>query len=153
MFRSCYFLLVLDHLFLIVTNSGFLNRRSFLKLLLVAGTGLILALWYKLTMRNRILNSKQVTIRIDKGKLGKGIHFYDNFILFIQGEQAITFSNRCTHAGCIINHEIAGELVCQCHGSKFDAATGRVLRGPAIMPLKKIPHSFDLKTGELVVKP
>lgn len=39
----------------------------------------------------------------------------------------------CTHAGCSLG---SGELddtvvTCACHGSRFDVATGDVLRGPA----------------------
>jgi nitrite reductase/ring-hydroxylating ferredoxin subunit len=41
---------------------------------------------------------------------------------------------RCTHAGCPFVEEATledGTIVCNCHGSEFDLATGEVLRGPA----------------------
>jgi thiosulfate dehydrogenase (quinone) large subunit len=44
----------------------------------------------------------------------------------------------CTHAGC----EVAPEgdvLACPCHGARFDAATGEVLRGPAREALAQLP--------------
>jgi thiosulfate dehydrogenase (quinone) large subunit len=44
----------------------------------------------------------------------------------------------CTHAGC----EVAPEgdvLACPCHGARFDAATGEVLRGPARRDLARVP--------------
>lgn len=40
----------------------------------------------------------------------------------------------CTHAGCTVQYS-GGELVCPCHGSIFNAATGAVIQGPAVAPL------------------
>lgn len=45
----------------------------------------------------------------------------------------------CTHAGCSLG---SGELddtvvTCPCHGSRFDVATGDVLRGPASRPVRR----------------
>ena len=40
----------------------------------------------------------------------------------------------CTHAGCTVDYS-GGQLVCPCHGSVFDAASGAVLQGPAVTPL------------------
>jgi Rieske Fe-S protein len=43
----------------------------------------------------------------------------------------VALSMRCTHWGCDIDWEAGpGELVCTCHGSRFDV-TGKVLEGPA----------------------
>ncbi len=49
----------------------------------------------------------------------------------------VCFSAICTHQGCVVN-AAAKEFDCPCHGSKFDAATGNVLHGPALTPLEKI---------------
>ena len=50
---------------------------------------------------------------------------------------AAAFSAKCTHLGCTVK-PAGKELHCPCHGSKYDAATGKVLRGPAPEPLPKI---------------
>jgi Rieske Fe-S protein len=43
----------------------------------------------------------------------------------------------CTHQGCIV--AAAGtELHCPCHGSKFDAFTGKAIHGPATLPLDAV---------------
>lgn len=53
-------------------------------------------------------------------------------------DTAACFSAVCTHMGCTV--EPAGpQLHCPCHGSVFDAATGRVIHGPAPRPLPSIP--------------
>lgn len=49
----------------------------------------------------------------------------------------VCFSGICTHQGCAVNADGA-EFACPCHGSRFEAATGEVLNGPAINPLSPI---------------
>nr|WP_234337588.1 Rieske (2Fe-2S) protein [Kitasatospora phosalacinea] len=44
-------------------------------------------------------------------------------------------SSVCTHSGCAVNPPKDGQLYCPCHGSRFDAATGAVITGPAVQPL------------------
>lgn len=50
----------------------------------------------------------------------------------------VCFSAVCTHAGCTV--QVQGtQLDCPCHGSQFDALTGKVLQGPASTPLAAVP--------------
>jgi len=42
----------------------------------------------------------------------------------------------CTHLGCTVEQKPGG-FVCPCHGSRYDQE-GRVLRGPAKLPLPKL---------------
>ncbi|MFF7454917.1 ubiquinol-cytochrome c reductase iron-sulfur subunit [Kitasatospora sp. NPDC008115] len=51
--------------------------------------------------------------------------------------QYCAFSSVCTHSGCAVDAPKDGQLYCPCHGSRFDAATGAVLNGPATRPLPK----------------
>ncbi|MFB7243001.1 FeS-binding protein [Streptomyces populi] len=61
------------------------------------------------------------------------------------------FSSICTHAGCAINKLRGTTLVCPCHGSEFDAKTGKVLRAPATVPLHGL--SVEEKDGKIVAGP
>jgi Ferredoxin subunits of nitrite reductase and ring-hydroxylating dioxygenases len=61
------------------------------------------------------------------------------------------FSSICTHAGCAINKLQGTTLVCPCHGSEFDATTGKVLRAPATVPLHELP--VEEKKGKIVAGP
>lgn len=64
----------------------------------------------------------------------------------------VAFSSLCTHYGCPITtlHPSQTQIVCNCHGSVFDAANrGAVTQGPATRRLAMLP--LTLKDGALVV--
>ncbi|KOG86812.1 Rieske (2Fe-2S) protein [Streptomyces varsoviensis] len=61
------------------------------------------------------------------------------------------FSAVCTHAGCVVDKIEDGKINCPCHGSQFDAETGKVLRGPADAPLPAVPVKTE--GGKLVAGP
>jgi cytochrome b6-f complex iron-sulfur subunit len=52
--------------------------------------------------------------------------------------KAVAFSAKCTHMGCTVAPSGA-KLQCPCHGSQFDALTGKVEHGPAKAPLAAFP--------------
>lgn len=56
----------------------------------------------------------------------------------------------CTHNGCLVSPEKA-ELVCRCHFSYFDAATGARKSGPADAPLRA--YRVSEVDGEIFVIP
>jgi len=63
------------------------------------------------------------------------------------------FSDICTHRRCnlAMGGEIEGtSITCECHGSRFDMATGEVLEGPATAPIA----TFQVREsgGELQVE-
>jgi Rieske Fe-S protein len=105
-----------------------------------------------LTGRQKKLSEMPVVNRINGSKLGTGIFLFETFIVVKSAGTLKIFSNKCTHAGCRINQEINGQLICPCHGSRYDAATGKVLQGPAALPLPDLPFTSNPKTGEIIVK-
>lgn len=58
------------------------------------------------------------------------------------------FSAICTHQGCVVK-AAEKELDCPCHGSRFDAETGKVLEGPAQTPLPE--YSATVSGGDVYV--
>jgi Rieske Fe-S protein len=55
------------------------------------------------------------------------------------------FSAVCPHQGCLVTDVREGVIVCPCHGSQFDIATGDVIAGPATTGLveKQVTVSGD----------
>ena len=68
-----------------------------------------------------------------------------NYPIIINRESAMVFhalDSECTHASCVVGAFVAGASVCPCHASRF-GIDGRRLAGPAALPLKKLPITFD----------
>jgi len=57
------------------------------------------------------------------------------------GEGVYTIDDLCTHDGGPLDQgELLGrEIECPRHGARFDVATGKVLRLPAVRPVKTYP--------------
>jgi cytochrome b6-f complex iron-sulfur subunit len=58
-------------------------------------------------------------------------------LLYRTGNSVVCFSAICTHQGCTVNPDGA-KFACPCHGSMYDAKTGKVLAGPAPAPLPQV---------------
>ncbi|ARP69684.1 FeS-binding protein [Streptomyces pluripotens] len=61
------------------------------------------------------------------------------------------YSTICTHARCPINELQGTTLICSCHGSRFDAMTGKVVQAPATEPLPELPVKDE--NGRIVAGP
>ncbi|WP_254699367.1 Rieske (2Fe-2S) protein [Rhodococcus sp. SGAir0479] len=70
--------------------------------------------------------------------LGGGIVLSANKIVVTQPESGVfkAFSAICTHQGCVVMGVRNGAIECPCHSSRFSAADGSVVRGPAQRPLE-----------------
>lgn len=63
--------------------------------------------------------------------------------------KVVAYSAICTHMGCTVK-PAGAKLDCPCHGSVFDAATGKNLSGPAPSPLPAVPVKLNA-SGDGVV--
>jgi Rieske Fe-S protein len=63
------------------------------------------------------------------------------------GSSVHAFSSTCTHLGCTVNKVSGGKIYCPCHGSVFDATTGKVVSPPAPSPLP--PISATVRNGDI----
>lgn len=61
--------------------------------------------------------------------------------------EAVAFSSKCTHMGCTVA-PAGAQLKCPCHGSVYDALTGKNVSGPAPRPLP--PIQVSVTGGEVV---
>ncbi len=129
-----------------------INRKTFLRIATLSMVAAFVVLWRLMTGKQKQLENIPEIKRINVAKLGTGIHWFDNFIVIKSDKTLKVFSNSCTHAGCRINQVIGDQLVCPCHGSRYDSETGKVLQGPAGLPLSAIPFTTDAKTGEITIK-
>lgn len=102
------------------------------------------ALWLMnlLARRSESLPENSASIATVPLAPGDGIRFYDRAIVVTNAGAVSVFSPVCPHLGCRINRAEGAELVCPCHGSRFDAR-GRLLRGPASRSLQPLAFERD----------
>jgi nitrite reductase/ring-hydroxylating ferredoxin subunit/uncharacterized membrane protein len=81
------------------------------------------------------------TAAIDESQLREGrparVVVDDTPVLVLhEGESTFAIHDRCSHRGCSLSEgEVQGEeIVCACHGSRFDLRDGSVRGGPATVP-------------------
>ena len=127
-----------------------LSRKSFVKIIAGICTGSFLWSWYNLS-KDQVQKENQSEFRHSED-ISLGISYFGKYFLYRTTDSVVAFSTICTHAGCRIGKSNSGILQCECHGSRFDAATGRPLKGPAIHPLRQFDCRFDSRTGEWIVK-
>jgi Rieske Fe-S protein len=90
-----------------------------------------------------------------EGEVSKGgakLYRDHNVVVSRDGSGALkAYSTICTHAGCPINKLQGTTLICPCHGSQFDAATGKVVQSPATEPLAELP--VKTTNGRIIAGP
>jgi nitrite reductase/ring-hydroxylating ferredoxin subunit len=63
----------------------------------------------------------------------------------------VAYSAKCTHRGALVEYDVATKQVfCPKHGSRFDAETGAVAKGPADSPLTS--YSASSADAKVTVK-
>ncbi|MET7285131.1 Rieske (2Fe-2S) protein [Streptomyces sp. NPDC005573] len=76
----------------------------------------------------------------DVAKGGAELYRDHNVVVSRDGSGTLkAYSTVCTHAGCAIDKLQGTTLICPCHGSRFDALTGKVVQDPATVPLTELP--------------
>jgi Rieske Fe-S protein len=60
-------------------------------------------------------------------------------------------SAQCTHQGSEVNLPTNNVIVCPSHGSRFNAATGGVIQGPAASPLTKFSATFNATNNTVTI--
>ena len=83
----------------------------------------------------------RLLVRLDQIPPGGGtVIAPDNVVVTRASDSSVhAFSSTCTHQGCTVSSVQNGVISCPCHGSRFDASTGKVLSGPAPRALPAVP--------------
>jgi nitrite reductase/ring-hydroxylating ferredoxin subunit len=136
-----------------------MGRREFLvKAGLVAG-GVVLTVS---SLGNSALGAAFEDVTVDIGadsplaKVG-GSQIVDStagkiIVIHEADDKFVAFSAKCTHKGATLEYDpIGNKLNCPKHGSSFDGAEGKVLRGPAEDPLKSFPAKEAAKKVTVTV--
>ena len=126
------------------------SRRLFVKLAAGLGTGLFALTWYRLS-ETQFGKESQLEFR-HSADIPLGVSYFGKYYLVRDEKTVRAFSTTCTHAGCRIGKGTGPVLKCGCHGSQFDAKTGKALRGPATKPLQQLDCEFDSKLNQWIVK-
>jgi Rieske Fe-S protein len=84
-------------------------------------------------------DSKELT-SLSKVPVGGGLILTDKKIVLTRdsGGTVHAFSAVCTHQGCTVSSVKNGVIMCPCHGSRYDATTGKNIGGPAPSPLASV---------------
>ena len=127
-----------------------ISRNLFLKIVTGLILGLVAWIWYNLT---NFQTEQENSLEFRHGQdIPMGISYFEKYYLIRTENSLRAFSTTCTHAGCRIGKGNGNSLQCNCHGSRFEAETGKPLKGPAIKPLQEFECRFDEKNGQWVVR-
>lgn len=118
------------------------SRRKFLRAAITSFGALGIWLMNLAAKRSAAIPENLETTVTVPWNAAHAISFHDQMIVVNTPAGTDVFSSRCTHLGCRINHAEGSELVCPCHGSRFNLK-GEPLQGPARERLRALPFTLD----------
>jgi cytochrome b6-f complex iron-sulfur subunit len=92
-------------------------------------------------------DNPNLNIQLPLKNINNGITYIKSSQIYIHKTQdnIAVFDAHCTHMGCVLNYDAAGEQFnCPCHKSRFDK-DGTLLKGPAKRDLDKIEFTIKDK--------
>jgi len=125
-----------------------ISRKLFIQSATGLAFGLAGVVWYKLA---GFQSERDKSLEFIHEQIPMGISYFGKYYLYRTDQSVKAFLTKCTHAGCRIGMGAGNTLQCNCHGSQFEAETGRPTKGPAIQPLQQIECRLDQAKGQWVV--
>ncbi|MDT8392382.1 MAG: Rieske (2Fe-2S) protein [Bacteroidales bacterium] len=130
-------------------KSGKLTRRGFFHILVALLASPAILWWFMVGRRDMKMSARQQSLIIGKA-IPPGVSFID-FAIVINNEDGVSaFEAKCTHLGCRISKIEGDQLVCPCHGSRYNLS-GKPVKGPAVKKLKKLKIVHDPRSGEYII--
>ena len=105
--------------------------------------------YFERLKEERLLKNKIFICNLKDLNKNEGLAFVDFNLkpaLAFKGknEKPILISSVCTHLGCTVQNKLTkGRLLCPCHITYFELATGKALEGPAKTPLPMVPFVVE----------
>jgi len=124
-----------------------LNRKDFIKGLMYLMLLPFLVLLNRMVKDHKRFGSTQQELRLNNS-IPSGLSITDEVILYKTNKELKVYSARCTHLGCKINQIEGDEIVCPCHGSRYNFE-GKPVKGPSIKNLKEL--KFELDGNEILI--
>ena len=130
-----------------------INRRSFIKKIILGIAGIEVGYLVYDTMQNKLVNDNKNSLfsagKINSFEKNRIYPFTsEKFYLSVSDDGGfLAVSIKCTHLGCMVQAK-NNRLECPCHASIFDKH-GEVLSPPATRPLDIFPVIID--KGEILV--
>lgn len=106
--------------------------------------------FWRSTVKKDIEESGKREVLEISNDIANGITFLGQVILVKDTERIRVFSSRCTHLGCTITKQEGNELVCPCHGSRYNML-GKPVKGPSINNLEELDFSVDKDRRKIVI--
>lgn len=133
-------------------NNKSYTRRDFLKYLIPGLSIPVLVWWLMVSGRERKISGGDKKVIIGE-QIPLGINFLGGAVIINENGTAKAFLAKCTHLGCSIRKSEGNEMICQCHGSRFDLS-GEAIKGPAINALKELRITQNPQTAlfEIIIE-
>jgi len=106
-----------------------------------------LVLLNRMVKDHKRFGSTQRELRLNNS-IPSGLSISDEVILYKTNKELKVYSARCTHLGCKINQIEGDEIVCPCHGSRYNFE-GKPVKGPSIKNLKEL--KFELEGNDILI--
>ena len=126
-----------------------MGRRTFINILVAAVSAPLVLWWIFVGRRDIKLNSETLHVNLGKDVPG-GINIFDDIIVVKNGDSLRAYEAKCTHLGCMISKVEGNEIVCPCHGSRFNEH-GNAVKGPAKNSLKPLAIQKDPGSGDYII--
>ena len=127
-----------------------IDRREFINYLLALLSVPAVLWWLFVGGRNAKMQGGKEVIFVGK-ELLHGINFIGSAILVNNDDQPRAYDAKCTHLGCQIKKIEGDEIVCKCHGSRFDL-NGKPTKGPAKKSLRELTISVDNSGNFIIIR-